>query len=29
MSAGVLAIIVVGALLVGLLFFRVFRLSEE
>jgi hypothetical protein len=29
MSAGVLAIIVIGVLLVGLLFFGVFRLSEE
>ncbi len=29
MIAGVLAIIVIGALLVGLLFFGVSRLSEE
>ena len=29
MSAGVLAIIVIGVLLVGLLFYGVFRLSEE
>lgn len=29
MSAGVLAIIVIGVLLIGLLFFGVSRLSEE
>lgn len=29
MSAGVIAIIVIGVLLVGLLFFGVTRLSEE
>ncbi len=29
MNAGVIAIIVIGVLLLGLLFFGVFRLSEE
>lgn len=29
MNAGVLAIIVIGALIIGLLFFGVYKLSEE